>query len=91
MPMITLPTPLRPYADKQREVHVDGTTVKAALDALTEKYPALRQHLFGDDGALRSFVNVYKNDDDIRHLDKGNTPVADTDVLAIIPAIAGGW
>ena len=57
---------------------------------MTEKYPKLQQHLFGEDGNLRSFVNVYLNDEDIRYLQKTDTPVADTDLLSIIPSIAGG-
>ena len=90
MPTISLPTPLRPYADKNAEVPVTGNTVGELLGALTEKYPKLKQHLFGEDGNLRSFVNVYLNDEDIRYLQKTDTPVADTDLLSIIPSIAGG-
>jgi molybdopterin converting factor small subunit len=90
MPTISLPTPLRPYANKQKEVTVEGKTVGEALEQLTRTYPDLKRHLYGDDGALRSFVNVYLNDKDIRYLNKGATPVSATDVLNIIPAIAGG-
>ncbi|MEE2962089.1 MAG: ubiquitin-like small modifier protein 1 [Myxococcota bacterium] len=90
MAVISLPTPLRPYADKSAEVEVNGTTVGQALDHLTEKFPALRKHLFSEDGSLRSFVNVYLNDEDIRFLDKGATKVGERDALSIIPSIAGG-
>ena len=90
MATISLPTPLRPYADKNAEVPVNGSTVGELLGALTQQYPKLQQHLFGDDGKLRSFVNVYLNDEDIRYLQKTETPVNDTDLISIIPSIAGG-
>jgi molybdopterin converting factor small subunit len=90
VPKISLPTPLRPYADKQSEVAVHGATVGELLQNLAEKHPALRKHLFTDDGALRSFVNVYLNDEDIRYLQKNDTPVQDSDLVSIIPSIAGG-
>ena len=88
---IHIPTPLRTYTDKQQTVSVEGTTVAEGLAALTATYPAMQQHLFTADGALRSFVNVYLNDDDIRYLPaKENSPVSPTDELTIIPSIAGG-
>lgn len=90
MPRISLPTPLRPYADKQAQVSVAGGTVAELLQNLTERHPSLRRHLFGDDGALRSFVNVYLNDEDVRYLDRGDTQVSDADLISIIPSIAGG-
>lgn len=90
MAKIALPTPLRPYADKQAEVVVPGDTVGQLLGALTDKYPQLKGHLFADDGKLRSFVNVYVNDEDIRYLQKSETPVSDSDLVSIIPSIAGG-
>jgi len=71
-------------------VSVAGATVGEALGSLTTRFPDLKAHLFGDDGELRSFVNVYLNDEDIRYLDKGATAVADGDTLSIIPSIAGG-
>ena len=70
MATISLPTPLRPYADKQSEIQVQGQTVGEALSDLTSKIPKLKQHLFAEDGNLRSFVNVYLNDEDIRFLEK---------------------
>lgn len=90
MPKVSLPTPLRPYADGQAEVDLAGATVGALLDGLTDRFPDLKRHLFADDGKLRSFVNVYLNDEDIRHLQKGDTPVQDSDLVSIIPSIAGG-
>ena len=81
MATISLPTPLRPYADKQSEIQVQGQTVGEALSDLTSKFPKLKQHLFAEDGNLRSFVNVYLNDEDML-LEKGATSVAETDALA---------
>jgi molybdopterin converting factor small subunit len=88
---IHIPTPLRVYSDKKDTVTVDATTVGQALDALTAKHPELKKHLYSDEGKLRSFVNVYLNDEDIRYLpEKEATKVSDKDALSIIPSIAGG-
>lgn len=87
---ITIPTPLRAYAGKQDSVSVQATTVGEALAALTAQFAELKKHLFADDGRLRSFVNVYVNDDDIRYLQKDQTPVREGDTVSIVPSIAGG-
>ena len=87
---VLIPTPLRAYAEKQGSVSAQGATVEEVLDDLTRQHAALKKHLFSDDGALRSFVNVYVNDEDIRYLQKGETPVKETDVISIVPSIAGG-
>jgi adenylyltransferase/sulfurtransferase len=88
---IFIPTPLRAYTGKQDTVEVGGATIHEALGGLTSRYPDLRKHLFTDEGKLRSFVNVYLNDEDIRYLDaKEQTAVSDGDSLSIIPSIAGG-
>jgi molybdopterin/thiamine biosynthesis adenylyltransferase/rhodanese-related sulfurtransferase/molybdopterin converting factor small subunit len=90
MARILIPTPLRQYAEKQDAVELPGTTVGDVLGALTQRYPDLKKHLFTDEGKLRSFVNVYVNDEDIRYLKKDATPVKDPDTLSIVPSIAGG-
>lgn len=87
---ITIPTPLRAYAGKQDTVSVQAATVGEALAALTAQFAELKKHLFADDGRLRSFVNVYVNDDDIRYLQKDQTPVREGDTVSIVPSIAGG-
>jgi molybdopterin/thiamine biosynthesis adenylyltransferase/rhodanese-related sulfurtransferase/molybdopterin converting factor small subunit len=87
---IQIPTPLRRFTSEQGEIQVDGTTVGEALSDLTNRFPALRRHLYTDDGALRSFVNVFLNDEDVRHMKSHQTPVAQGDTLVIIPSIAGG-
>ncbi len=90
MATVHLPTPLRPHAGGAASVQVRARTVQEALDGLIEGHPGLKKHLFDEEGRLRSFVNVYKNDEDVRYLEKGHTPVADSDALSIIPSIAGG-
>lgn len=88
---IHIPTPLRSYTGGLETVTVSGATVHAVFQQLTADYPDLKQHLFTPEGKLRSFVNVYLNDDDIRYLDgKEATSVKDSDELTIIPSIAGG-
>ena len=89
MTTIRIPTPLRPYTGGNSAVNVHSGTVGAALDDLTEQYPNLRQHLY-EGGELRSFVNIYLNKEDVRHLQGANTAVSDDDTLLIIPSIAGG-
>jgi adenylyltransferase/sulfurtransferase len=87
---ILIPTPLRQYAGKKDAVDVPAKTVGEALSALTSEYSDLRRHLYTDDGKLRAFVNLYLNDEDVRYLQKENTPVRDGDTLSIVPSIAGG-
>jgi sulfur-carrier protein adenylyltransferase/sulfurtransferase len=87
---VLIPTPLRPYTDQQDTVEVDGATVGDLLSALTARYTDLRRHLYSDDGKLRSFVNVYVNDDDIRYLDREATALKAGDVVSIVPSVAGG-
>lgn len=87
---VEVPTPLRRFTQEQREVTIEGETVGEALRRTVERHPSLERHLYTEDGKLRSFVNVFLNDDDIRHLDKEDTRVADGDRISIIPSIAGG-
>lgn len=90
MAKILIPTPLRQYAEKNNSVDVSGATVGEALASLTTQFPDLRKNLFNDEGKLRSFVNVYVNDEDIRYLQKDATAVAEGDTISIVPSIAGG-
>jgi len=87
---VVIPTPLRQYAGKQESVEIEAKTVGEALATLTGQYGDLRRHLYTDEGKLRSFVNVYLGDEDIRFLQKENTPLQDGDTLSIVPSIAGG-
>ncbi|MCY2936290.1 MAG: ubiquitin-like small modifier protein 1 [Planctomycetota bacterium] len=89
MPLVRIPTPLRPHAGGNDSANAAGSTVGEVLNSLTSDHPDLRSRLFdGDD--LRRFVNVYVNNEDIRFLDDLDTPVAPTDEVSIIPAVAGG-
>lgn len=89
MPTIRIPTPLRQYTENQSAVNVEGVTAGDALQRLAQSYPQLQQHLF-EEGKLRSFVNVYLNEEDIRYLEGEETALGDEDTLMIIPSIAGG-
>jgi adenylyltransferase/sulfurtransferase len=90
MAKVLIPTPLRQYAGRQDSVELTGSTVGGVMNALTTQYPDLRRQLFNDEGKLRSFVNVYLNDEDIRYLEKDATPVKDSDTVSIVPSVAGG-
>lgn len=87
---VILPTPLRPYAGNADAVEVQAGTVRDALKALTTQHAQLRRHLFDDAGALRNYVNVYVNEEDIRYLQKDATPLKAGDTISIVPSIAGG-
>ena len=87
---IHIPTPLRPFTDKKESVEVSGGTVGELLADLTRRYEGLRKHLYTDEGRLRNFVNVYLNDEDIRYLQREQTPVKPGDSLSIVPSVAGG-
>jgi adenylyltransferase/sulfurtransferase len=87
---VMIPTPLRAYAGKHESVDLQAATVAEALSALTSRFTELKRHLYADDGRLRSFVNVYVNDEDIRYLQKDQTQVREGDTISIVPSIAGG-
>src|SRR5580698_3370381 len=90
MAKVLIPTPLRQYTEKHDSVELEGGTVGEVLTELISKFPDLRKQIFNDEGKLRSFVNVYLNDEDIRYLEKESTTVVSTDTLSIVPSIAGG-
>jgi sulfur-carrier protein len=90
MATITIPTALRQYAAGTSSVNLEAETVGALLRGLVEQHPTLGKHLFSEQGKLRSFVNVYVGDEDIRYLEGEATPVSSGDTVSIIPAIAGG-
>jgi molybdopterin converting factor small subunit len=90
MPHLIIPTALRAFTERQSAVEVAGSTVREAVDALVTTYPDLKPHLYDEAGVLRSFVNVFVGDTNIKETGGLDTPVAaDTNVL-LIPAIAGG-
>jgi len=87
---VLIPAALRPQAEDQESVELAGQTVGEVLGALKRRYPELGERLYKDEQSLNRFINVYLNDEDIRFLEKLNTPVSEGDELAIVPAIAGG-
>jgi sulfur-carrier protein adenylyltransferase/sulfurtransferase len=87
---ILIPTPLRPFVGGRDSLQLEARSVGELLERLTGDHAALKPHLFADDGRLRSFVNVYVNDRDIRQLAQRETPVKAGDTVSIIPSIAGG-
>lgn len=86
---VRIPPVLRAQAENQKQVEVEGDTVAAVLEHLVERFPGLRGQLPGD-GQVRRFVNIYLNDQDIRYLQALDTPVAPSDMVVILPAMAGG-
>jgi MoaD family protein len=87
---LEIPTALRPFTGKQASIEFEAATVGEALRRLTATYGDLQKHLYTEDGRIRSFVNIYVNDEDIRYLEKENTPIKDGDTISIVPSIAGG-
>src|SRR5213594_3940734 len=87
---IHIPTPLRQFVGNADALSVEGRTVGEALQKLASQYPELRKHLYTDEGKLRSFINVYVNDEDVRYLERSKTPLKESDEVRIIPSIAGG-
>ena len=86
---VRIPTILRTYTKDAKAVEGSGSTLGALIADLETKYPGLRDRLV-EDSALRRFVNVYLNDEDVRFLDGLSTAVKDGDVVTVLPAVAGG-
>jgi sulfur-carrier protein len=91
MPTIKIPVVLRASVGGEKEVTAEGADVGTVLRALAERHPGLESQLFGADGSLNRYVNVYLNDEDVRVLDGLDTTVGETDVLNVLPAMAGGF
>jgi molybdopterin converting factor small subunit len=90
MPILRIPSPLRPYAEGRSEIEVQGRNVDEVLNHAVQQHPNLKKHLYSDKGDLRPFVHVFLNGDDIRQLAGLYTPLEKNDTLKIIPSIAGG-
>ena len=88
--LVRIPTALQKFTKNQSEVHAEGKTIQEVIDDLERHFPGIRERLCDEQGAIRRFINLYLNDEDIRFLDGEKTPLKDGDELAIIPAIAGG-
>ncbi|HEY6421532.1 MAG TPA: ubiquitin-like small modifier protein 1 [Candidatus Binataceae bacterium] len=87
---VRVPTPLRRFTAGEGEVPAEGASVMAVLEDLERHHPGMRERLLDDKGALRRFVNIYLNGDDIRFLEQLESKVKDGDDISIVPAIAGG-
>jgi sulfur-carrier protein len=90
MAKVRIPTPLRKLTNDEELVEVNASNVGAAIVELQTRYPGIRERLVDETGAIRRFVNVYVNEEDIRFLQNQDTPLKNTDEISIIPAIAGG-
>ena len=90
MATIIIPTPLRKFTNQKTRLEVDGSNVKEAIEELAVNFPDLKKHLIDENGQLRTFVNIFVGDNDIRDLQKGETKVSADSVVSIIPAIAVG-
>ena len=87
---VRIPTILRKYVDGAKTVEAQGSTVREVLTDLDRRHPGIAGQLFTEDGSLHRFVNVYLNDEDVRFLGSLDAKVGDEDVIAILPAVAGG-
>ncbi|MCL4179946.1 MAG: MoaD/ThiS family protein [Verrucomicrobia bacterium] len=87
---VRIPTPLRKLTNNEELVEITAPTIGAAIAELQSRYPGIRERLLDEKGAVRRFVNVYLNEEDIRFLQNQETPLKDGDEISIIPAIAGG-
>ncbi len=90
MPLLKIPTPLRYYTAGQAEVPVCGADVGAAMRDLITQFPALEPHLYNGEGQLRAFVNLFVGEENIKDLQGLDTPLSESDILRLIPSIAGG-
>ncbi len=90
MPTLNIPTPLRTYTQGTSIIDLHATDVGGAVKELVAEYPSLYPHLFTDEGVLRPYVNLFVNDEDVRHLQGLDTELGEQDRLRIIPSIAGG-
>ena len=90
MATVIIPTPLRKFTNQTAKLQVSADTVGGIINSITRDFSDLKKHLLDDQGRVRSFVNTFAGDDDIRDLQKENTPVDESTILSIVPAIAGG-
>jgi sulfur-carrier protein len=87
---VFIPAVLRPNVGGVKSLEIGGESIRGVVDTLVEQHPALRTQLLTDDGDLNRFVNVYVNGKDVRYLAGLDTPVAPTDEVRLLPAMAGG-
>jgi molybdopterin synthase sulfur carrier subunit len=90
MATVIIPTPLRKFTNNTSKLDVQATTVAEAIQDLSTNFPDLKKHLLDDGGQIRTFLNIFVGDDDIRDLQNGQTALTNDTIVSIIPAIAGG-
>ncbi|HEX8967805.1 MAG TPA: MoaD/ThiS family protein [Chloroflexota bacterium] len=90
MANVRVPSMLRPTVGGERVVVGEGSTLRELIDDLDRRHPGFAGQLLESNGAQRRFVNIYLNDEDVRYLNGLETPVAEGDVVSILPAVAGG-
>ena len=90
MATVIIPTPLRKFTNNTAKLNIKANSVSDAVNELTLNFPDLKKHLLDEQGKVRSFVNIFVGDDDIRNLQEGQTPISEHTVVSIVPAIAGG-
>lgn len=90
MATVFIPTPLRRLTGGQSKIDEQAETVAALIQTLEEQYPGLQEKLLDGDGNLKRFINIFRNDDEIRTLEGLHTPVREGDKISIVPAMAGG-
>ncbi|MES1215824.1 MAG: MoaD/ThiS family protein [Bacteroidota bacterium] len=90
MATVIIPTPLRKFTNNTARLNIKADSVKGVVDDLSLNFPELKRHLLDENGGIRSFVNVFVGDDDIRDLQNELTSVKEDSVISIVPAIAGG-
>ncbi|HEY4155165.1 MAG TPA: MoaD/ThiS family protein [Puia sp.] len=90
MATVIIPTPLRKFTNQTARIQIPAKTVGEIIDSLTRDFPDLKKHLLDDQGRVRSFVNIFAGDDDIRDLQQEKTVVEESTLVSIVPAIAGG-
>lgn len=90
MPTVIIPTPLRKFTNNTARLNIAGTSIKEIIRDLATNFPDLKKHLLDDQGSIRSFINIFVGDDDIRNLQQEQTALKEDAVVSIVPAIAGG-
>ena len=90
MATIIIPTPLRKFTNNTAKLQIKGGTIAESIEELTTNFPELKRHLLDDKGQIRTFVNIFVGDQDIRDMQQEQTVVKEDTVVSIIPAIAGG-
>ena len=90
MATVIIPTPLRKFTNNTARLQIQANNINEVVNELTQNFPDLKKHLLDESGKVRSFVNIFVNDDDIRNLEQEQTTVKEETIISIIPAIAGG-